>query len=153
MVKTLFVIIVFSLFSSINGIAQKANKVKEGSIKKTSDQLSGDWVLKDLEDTELSQTFNKVIPTITIDAEKMMLSGQNSCNSFSAPFEIMGNKIIFKKDFQQTLKACEGDGEQKFMDALKTVKVYVITEEGNHLDLVTEEKGVMQFSRMIKKNK
>lgn len=153
MVKTVFVIGAFSLFSSINGFAQKANKGKETQINKSSVQLSGDWVLKEMEEVELSKTFKNVIPTISIDAEKMMISGQNSCNSFSAPIEIMGNKILYKKDFQQTLKACEGDGEQQFMEALKTVKVYIITEDGKQLDFVTQQKGIMKFQRIVKKNK
>lgn len=153
MVKTLFVIVAFSLFSAMNTFAQKANKVKESQVNKSTVQLSGEWVLKEMEDIELSHTFQKVIPTINIDAEKMMLSGQNSCNSFSAPIEIKGNKILYKKDFQQTLKACEGDGEQQFMDALKTVKVYLISEDGNQLDFVTQEKGIMKFKRIVQKNK
>lgn len=153
MVKTLLVIVAFSLFSSINGFAQKANKRKETQVNKSTVQLSGDWVLKEMENVELSQTFHNVIPTISIDAEKMMISGQNSCNSFSAPIEIMGNKIMYKKDFLQTLKACEGDGEQLFMEALKTVKVYIITEDGNQLDFVTQEKGIMKFKRAVKKSK
>lgn len=132
--------------------AQKAqtNKVKSAANK--PQHIVGVWELTYLEGVDVSVLYKNSKPRVSFDPKRILISGNNSCNSFSCPIKIEGFKIIYTKQMMQTLKACPGNGEQKFMDALVTVSSFAFSEN-DKLDLIAGDRGVMQFKRIIKKKK
>lgn len=152
MIKPIFVVLLISSLFSNTLFAQKSNNRKAKSVSKPAATIVGAWKLNYLEGENLSELYKKSPPQITIDAKKILISGNNSCNSFSGPIKIEGNKIEFTKEFTQTLKACEGDGEQKFMEALATAQTFSFSE-ADKLDFIAGDRGIMQFTRIVKKKK
>lgn len=152
MKKPIFAVLLISGLFSNNLLAQKSNNKKAKSVCKTQSTIVGAWKLNYLEGTDVKKLYPKDIPQITIDTKKILISGTNSCNSFSGPIKIDGNKIIFTEAFTQTLRACEGDGEQKFMEALAKAQTFSFSE-ADKLDLIAGDRGIMQFTRIVKKKK
>lgn len=152
MKKPVFVLLLISSLFSNNLLAQKSNNRKTKSVSKTSATIVGEWKLNYLEGENVMKLYRKDIPQISFDAKRVLISGKNSCNSFSGPIKIEGNKIMFTKAFTQTLRACEGDGEQKFMEALAKVQTFSFSE-ADRLDLIAGDIGVMQFTRIVKKRR
>ncbi|MES2478238.1 MAG: META domain-containing protein [Bacteroidota bacterium] len=152
MKKPIFVVLLISSLFSNTLLAQKSNNKKAKSVCKTQSSIAGAWKLNYLEGEDVTKLYRKAMPKINFDTRKMLISGNNSCNSFSGPIKIDDNKIVFTKAFIQTLRACEGDGEQKFMEALAKAQTFSFSE-ADKLDLIAGDRGIMQFTRIEKKKK
>jgi heat shock protein HslJ len=150
--KPVFVVLLISSLFSNTILAQKSNAKKAKSACKTQSTIVGAWKLNYLEGEDIKKLYKNAIPKISFDAKKILISGNNSCNSFSGPIKIEGNKIVFTKAFMQTLRVCEGDGEQKFLEALTKVQTFSFSE-ADKLDLIAGDRGIMQFTRIEKKKK
>lgn len=152
MKKILICTLAASLLLSSNITAQKKQEVPKGKgpvVRKGPSTVVGAWTLTYLEGADIAKLFPDKKPIIAIDPKRILISGFNGCNSFSGKIKIEGNKISFLGPIQQTLKACNGNGEQKFMDALNTVKSFAFSEN-EKLDLIAGDKGAMQFTRAEK---
>ena len=152
MKKILFCTLAVSLLLSNNVMAQKKQEVPKGKgpvVRKGPSTVVGAWTLTYLEGADIAKLFLDKKPIIAIDPKRILISGFNGCNSFSGKIKIEGNKITFLSPMLQTLKACDGDGEQKFMDALNTVKSFALSDN-EKLDLIAGDRGVMQFTRAEK---
>ena len=84
-------------------------------------------------------------PFIKFDLTSNRFSGNTSCNSFSGALHAENDQISFTEPFMMTKMACPGEGEQAFLDVLKTVDHYSI--EGNALTLIKDDVAVMRFER------
>ena len=152
MKKILFCTLAVSLLLSNNVMAQKKQEVPKGKgpvVRKGPATIIGAWTLSYLEGGDINKLFPDKKPIIAIDPKKILISGFNGCNTFSGKIKIEANKITFLGPIQQTLKACNGNGEQKFMDALNTVKSFALSDN-EKLDLIAGDRGAMQFTRAEK---
>jgi heat shock protein HslJ len=114
----------------------------------TTKHLQGTWVLNYITGPRIAfdglYPDNK--PQIQFDASGN-LSGNTSCNSFSAPLTITGHEWKLG-DITHTEKACKGSGEQVFLSTLKKVNKYDVTD-GNTLQLMSGDVAVMRFTKKL----
>ena len=138
-------VLTFALPSSSCALLKKKSKNK--STKSTAiNSLEGKWVLSYVVGGNFEMLYKNQKPFIIFDLKNGLVSGNNSCNSFSGSITVEGNKISYPQPFTQTLKACEGDGENIFMDALDKSKTFVFADE-NTVDFIGGDLGMMQFKR------
>ena len=83
-------------------------------------------------------------PSISFDLATGEISGNTSCNAFSAPFKMDGMNIKFG-DGRSTLMACEGNGERTFLDMLKKVDGYSLSDDNKTINFLTGDVAVMRF--------
>ncbi len=112
----------------------------------TSKQLEGTWILNYITGPRIAfdGLYPENKPQIKFDASGN-ISGNTSCNSFSAPLTLTGHDWK-TGDITQTEKACGGNGEQVFLSTLKKVNKYDITD-GNTLHLLSGDIAVMRFTK------
>lgn len=82
----------------------------------------------------------------TLSFEGGNVSGCTSCNSLRGPVTISGNTIRFSDAMAMTRKACPGEGERVFLDMLKRVNRYALSD-ANTLNLLIDDVAVMRFVR------
>ena len=85
-------------------------------------------------------------PILMLDTAAKRVSGSTSCNSFNGMFTMDGGKINFNQPLAMTRMLCSGEGEQAFLDVLKTVNGYAVSD-GNTLTLIMGDIAVMRFTR------
>lgn len=117
--------------------------------KYTMDDLYGNWQLSHVSGSDMP--FEVLYPTdkrptIVFTEGKNIISGTTGYNTISCPTTITGNGITFN-DCSSTKVACEGPGESIFMDNLKSINHYRLTDD-NTLVLVTADNKVMRFTRL-----
>ncbi|WP_316816337.1 META domain-containing protein [Pedobacter nyackensis] len=120
------------------------NTMKKGQ---SSEKLTGNWELNYI--TGVRIAFNGLYPdtkpSLNFKAPFKEVSGNSSCNGFSTKLEVNGNKMTVSQPIAITMRHCEGEGEQRFMDMLKKVTAYSI--EGNTLTLLQDDIAVMKFTK------
>jgi len=112
--------------------------------------IEGTWELNYITGPKIA--FNGLFPdkrpTITFDLLGKKVTGNNSCNNYFGALLMDGNKINFKDaKMGMTMMACEGNGDSVYMEALKKIESYTITDEGNTLNLLLGNVVMMRFSR------
>ena len=85
-------------------------------------------------------------PVLTFDATSGKVTGNSSCNSISGPVTIKEQSVSFG-DFISTKMACQGEGEQVFLQTLKKINKFDITD-GNTLHLIMGDVAMMRFTKM-----
>lgn len=87
-------------------------------------------------------------PYIQFNTKQNLVSGNNSCNSFSGSFKLDGDNINFNSPMTSTKMYCQdGVGEQSFMTNLSETTSYKIEKEGKTLHFVAGKKVLMSFSK------
>lgn len=111
--------------------------------------LDGNWELNYITGPRI--TFDALYPdkkpTITFNMTDSSASGNGSCNSYTVPVELKGDKISFGEGLA-TLMACEGDGETVYFKTLRSVKSYKIRDDGNSLEFIKDGVPMMRFTRI-----
>lgn len=152
MKKSIVLLLLLTCSVAHQSMAQSKKKNPPHAVRKTPPpSLAGFWELNYIEGANVEQLYKGNKPKINFDPKRIQITGNNSCNTFSGPIKIEGNKITFTKPLMQTLMACEGEGEQKFMEALGKVQTFAFSEN-DKLDFIAGDRGVMQFTRVIKKH-
>lgn len=85
-------------------------------------------------------------PTITINIDSSHINGSTSCNVFSGKLNLDGNKINFTRPMTMTMMACPGEGEKVFLETLKKINSYAITDN-NTLTFIMGDVIMMRFAR------
>mgnify|MGYP000963945096 CR=1 FL=1 len=134
----LIVLAAFTLFSC-------ANK-KMVTTKDTS--LNGTWELNYISGPRIAfeGLYPDRKPTLIFDIEENRVSGNSSCNSFNGDLKIEGNKIDFNSPMAMTKMFCPGEGENVFIESLKKVNSYSVTD-GNTLNLIMGDIAIMRFTK------
>lgn len=114
----------------------------------TTKHLQGTWILNYITGPRIAfdGLYPEDKPQIQFDASGN-LSGNTSCNSFSAPLTLTGHDWKLG-DITHTEKACGGNGEQVFLSTLKKVNKYDVTD-GNTLQLMSGDIAVMRFTKKL----
>ena len=132
---------VLSLMNGSTTVAKlKAVEVSTG--------LNGNWELNYITGPRI--TFEGLYPgkkpTINFNMADSSASGNSSCNSYTVPVEVKGNKISFGEGLA-TLMACEGDGETVYFKTLRSVTSFKIGDDNNTLELIKDGIPMMRFAR------
>lgn len=108
-------------------------------------KLNGNWELNYISGPRIAfeGLYPDKKPQLVFALPKLEVGGNTSCNSFSAPFTIDGQKISFG-DGLSTLMACEGIGEPTFLKTLKQVNAYAVSDD-NVLTLLMGDIAMMRF--------
>ncbi|ESU20320.1 heat shock protein [Flavobacterium enshiense DK69] len=127
------------------------NSVKtKNDIVDQSEKLNGSWELVYIlpDETTFAGLYRDKKPTISFVTKDNTVSGNNSCNSYSGTLKVDRNKISFKEPMAVTRMMCgDGKGETVYMETLKKIDSYSISEDGKTLNFKMENKPLMRFKR------
>lgn len=112
-----------------------------------SDNISGSWQLSYINDHTMPfDVMYPTRPTLVIDTEKNIVSGNTGFNTYSCPVTIKSSGLTLA-ECEATKVACEGPGEAIYLKDLKKINNYTLADE-NTLVLFTGDNTVMKFTRI-----
>ncbi len=131
-----------------------SNRKDTTTTKMDPDMINGTWEANYILGTPkpFDAMYGSRKPYIIFDATEKSVSGMNGCNNFMGSYAIDGKKIGFGGGggLAVTRRMCpDMGGEEAFMNALKKVNTYSISEDGNTLNLISGDMAVMRFDRKI----
>ena len=115
-----------------------------------SSKLNGAWELNYISGPRIAfdGLYPDKKPQITFNLTANELGGNTSCNGFSSKITIDGNKITIAEPFAKTMIFCEGGGETTFLNMLKKINKYAVTDGNlNILTFMIDDVAVMRFTR------
>ncbi|WP_281310453.1 META domain-containing protein [Flavobacterium flavigenum] len=142
MMKNISTLVLFS-FLLISCNILKCNK-------NTISKLEGNWELNYISGPRIAfdGLYPNKKPTINFNTKEKMVSGNNSCNSYTGKLVATENKIDFTQPMVSTKMMClDGQGEQVFMNTLSKVTSYSITDDGKTLNLISGDIATMRFTK------
>lgn len=135
-------------------VACKSHTVNTGTVVDVSDPEVGAspsqriidiWVLEEIDGQPVRDSdFGRERPRLEFNSEGQ-LTGSSGCNNISSTYTTDGIKISFGPMIA-TKMACPGDGESKFLAALKQATDYKI--DGLKLYLLAGGKEKLQFKKI-----
>ena len=106
------------------------------------------WELEYISGTRIA--FNGLYPdrkpVISFNKATGKITGNNSCNGYSADFTIKGDNIDIGEPGPTTMMFC-GDGEQQFLKMMKKINTIGMDREGK-LNLMSGEIPMMRFKKI-----
>lgn len=112
--------------------------------------IDGTWEANYIMNTPkpFNELYVNVKPTITFNSIDSKVSGISGCNNFNGSFKMDGNKISFGEGMALTRKMCpDMAGETAFMETLKKVNSYSVTDQGRTLNLIMGDMAVIRLQR------
>ncbi len=89
--------------------------------------LTGKWVVKRINNAPLNRMIS--LPTMQINSEENVISGNTGCNSYSARITNVNEKTIAISPVAMTKKMCiNKNAEKDFGVALSSIKTYTVTK-------------------------
>ncbi|WP_369995974.1 META domain-containing protein [Winogradskyella sp.] len=85
-------------------------------------------------------------PKISFNKDTKKVSGNNSCNGYTADFTIEEDAISFGEPGPSTLMYC-GEGEQVFLNIMEKINTYSFSEDGK-LNLLMDDVVMMRFHKV-----
>lgn len=85
-------------------------------------------------------------PKITFDKKTQKVSGNNSCNSYSASFNLNGDSIAFGEAGPTTRMYC-GEGENVFLNMIQKINKFSLDQDGK-LNLLIGDVPMMCFKKV-----
>lgn len=85
-------------------------------------------------------------PQLSFNKETNKVSGNTSCNGYSATFTLNGNSISFGEPGPTTMMFC-GEGENVFLNMIKKIDTYSIGQDGK-LNLMMDTVPMMRFKKI-----
>ena len=109
------------------------------------------WELEHISGTKIAfeGLYPEVKPTLILNEKEMTYGGNSSCNAYTGSFTYENNLLQFGQT-TQTMRFCEGGGEQAFFGMLKKVSKPVIDSDGKLL-LLMDDVPMMRFKKVVKK--
>lgn len=112
-------------------------------------QLDGTWEVISITGQEKNFDllyYNKK-PVLAFDQASRKCHGNTSCNGFSTTLLVDEAAINISTAMAMTKMACEGNGEQVFIDALKLVTTFSFSDQGRKLQLRSADNIIMVLER------
>ena len=112
--------------------------------------LEGTWRLNYITGPKIAfdGLYPNTKPTIVFDINNNKVVGNNSCNQYFGALIIDNEKINFKDaKMGMTMMACEGNGDDLYMETLQKIESYTITDEGKTLNFLIGGIEMMRFTR------
>lgn len=119
----------------------------------TSNLLEGTWQADYLMPTASSKSFDELYPNVkpsmTFDSQESRVGGMTGCNNFTGGYSTDGNAINFAENMAVTKKMCAHglEGEQAFLESLKRIDRFAISDDGRTLNLLQGDVAVMRLVR------
>lgn len=105
----------------------------------------GTWELTNIEGGQADTLFARNRPSLRFDRNSQRISGNTGCNNFNAALQIEGSTLRIPEPIATTRMACEGKGEQLFLQTLTKANAYSL--EGDKLTLLRDGYSVLQFAK------
>jgi heat shock protein HslJ len=120
---------------------------KLNAVTMEMDKLSGTWDLNYISGQRIAfeGLYPEKKPYVSFNFAQKVLSGNTTCNGFSSKYTITGNTINFA-DALKTMMFCEGGGEEAFLNMLKKVNRYALTDDST-LAFLIGDVAVMRFAK------
>lgn len=148
MMKQLIYILLFAASCSLLACAAGNKTIQAPKNEMVKDKLDGEWELNYISDGQTMDTlYPDRKPTISFNPATGKINGNSSCNSYFGQFKVDGRQISFPEPMGMTKMFCGGRGEQVYMNTLKSVNIYSISDEGRTLHLIRGDIAVMRFTR------
>ena len=153
--KFLFLLVILSVgFTPACKTSKRKKKAQTEQTVKVEKSLNGGWELNyitaEADLFSFEELFPARKPTLTFDVKSGKVSGNTSCNNFNGELKTDGNKISFNHPMAMTKMLCEGSGEEKFLEMLKKVDSYSISDD-NVLALMSGDVAILRFTKGISK--
>ena len=119
-----------------------------GGAKSSAEALYGPtWELEYMSGPRIAfeGLFPKKKPQITFDKESSKVTGTDSCNGYSADFELTENTIVFGDPDPTTMMFC-GGSERQFLQMMKKIDGYSL--ENGKLILLVGDIPMMRFKKV-----
>ena len=136
-------LLVFVIFIGFSSCTAKKEVTKTAS-------LEGTWQLNYITGPRIAfdGLYPNKKPTIVFDVNNNKVVGNNSCNQYFGTLIIDNEKINFKDaKMGMTMMACEGNGDDLYMETLQKIESYTITDEGKTLNFLIGGIVMMRFTR------
>ena len=136
-------LLVFVIFIGFSSCTAKKEAAKTAS-------LEGTWQLNYITGPRIAfdGLYPNKKPTIVFDVNNNKVVGNNSCNQYFGTLIIDNEKINFKDaKMGMTMMACEGNGDDLYMETLQKIESYTITDEGKTLNFLIGGIVMMRFTR------
>ena len=119
----------------------------KGVMVETS-ELSGEWQLNYISGSRIAfdGLYPDKKPFIKFNLTENEVGGNTTCNGFSSKIILKGNEISIAEPFAKTMIFCEGGGETTFLNILKKVNRYAVTNK-NTLTFLIGDVAVMRFEK------
>ncbi len=132
----------------------KTVMAKLKAVTPESAKLNGTWELNYISGSRIAfgGLYPDKKPQITFDLAAKELGGNTNCNGFSSKVTIDGNKISIAEPFSKIMIFCDGGGETTFLNMLKKVNKYAVTNGNlNTLTIMIDDVAVMRFTKIDQK--
>ncbi|WP_127137378.1 META domain-containing protein [Flagellimonas oceanensis] len=119
-----------------------------GGTKSTADALYGPtWELEYISGPRIAfeGLFPEKKPQITFDKASGKVTGTDSCNGYSADYELAENTIVFGDPGPTTMMFC-GGSERQFLQMMKKIDGYSVKE--GKLNLLVGDVPMMRFKKV-----
>ncbi|MCI9844682.1 META domain-containing protein [Flavobacterium pectinovorum] len=143
MMKNVFTIAFFSLLL-LSCSVFKCKKTDAVS------KLEGTWELNYISGPRIAfdGLYPNKKPVINFNTKENLVSGNNSCNSYTGKLSVTENKIDFTQPMAATKMMClDGQGEQVYMSTLSKVTSYSISDDGKTLNFISGDIATMRFTK------
>ena len=150
MKKEFLILVCMALFAvSCNSTKSSTTDDMATAKENNVSDLEGIWELDYLSGTKVAfeNLYADKKPFLSFNIKDSRASGNSSCNSFTGNVSISKNYLRFDDAMAMTKMFCPGDGESSFMEALKKVNSYSVSEEGKTLNLIMGDIAIMRFHK------
>jgi heat shock protein HslJ len=153
MKKSIFVSILFLvLFATACNTAK--SKTDSATANKSenmnSNSIDGTWEANYIMNSPkaFEELYPKTKPTIIFNSNQNQISGSSGCNNFNGKYTVEGNRLQIGEALALTRKMCPNMmGEQTFLETIKKVNTYSVTNQGNTLNLIVGDIAVMRLTK------
>ena len=136
-----------------NDTNQKNESNKESGAEATTPialLIDGEWEADYIMNAPKSfaELYSNVKPGMNLNSTSGKVSGSTGCNSFTGTVVIVDNNIHFDGNMATTRKMCaDMAGEILFLETLKKINRYSVTDTGKTLNLIMGDIAVMRLRR------
>ncbi len=112
--------------------------------------IDGNWEINYILNTPgtLDELYPRSKPNITFDSGEGKVAGLTGCNNFTGNFSMDGQQISIDSNLAVTRKMCpDMTGEDLFLETLKKINSYSVSEQGNTLNLIMGDMAIMRCTR------
>lgn len=97
----------------------------------------------------VDELYPKMKPSIEFHMADSRVSGNAGCNQYTGAVQVEGNQIRWPEaGFALTRKMCpDMSGEELYLNTLKKVNQYSVSEDGNTLNMIMGDMAIMRFTR------
>lgn len=148
--RTAVLLISIVIFTGCGGTRSVAGRTVSKQASANPKDLEGKWRLEFINDSSiqnLETLFPAARPDIVFETGTPRVSGSTGCNQFSGAIRVDGSNLVFDGAFVMTKRACPGDGERIFLDALRKTNAWVLTDPST-LNLIAGNLPHLRFTKI-----